>query len=45
MEGEIAFNALLARFGTMELISDEAHWRPSFTLRGLLDLPLRVATR
>ncbi len=43
MEGAIAFNALLARFGTMELVSDEAHWRPSFTLRGLLDLPLRVA--
>jgi cytochrome P450 len=43
MEGEIAFNALLARFGTMELLEEEAHWRPSFTLRGLLDLPLRVA--
>ncbi|HEX4126379.1 MAG TPA: cytochrome P450 [Acidimicrobiales bacterium] len=44
MEGEIAFNALLARFPTMELTSDEVHWRPSFTLRGLLDLPLQVAT-
>jgi cytochrome P450 len=44
MEGEIAFTALLARFGTMELMTDEPHWRPSFTLRGLLDLPLRVAT-
>jgi hypothetical protein len=43
MEGEIAFNALLARFGSMELLSDKAHWRPSFTLRGLLDLPVRVA--
>jgi cytochrome P450 len=43
MEGEIAFNALLARFPTMELRSDEVHWRPSFTLRGLLDLPLLVA--
>jgi cytochrome P450 len=43
MEGEIAFNALLARFGTMDLLEEEAHWRPSFTLRGLLDLPLRVA--
>ena len=39
MEGEIAFNALLARFGTIELASDEPHWRPSFTLRGLLDSP------
>jgi cytochrome P450 len=45
MEGEIAFNALLARFGALGLVTDEAHWRPSFTLRGLLDLPLRVATR
>jgi cytochrome P450 len=44
MEGEIAFNALLARFPTMTLVSDEAHWRPSFTLRGLLDLPLRLAS-
>jgi cytochrome P450 len=43
MEGEIAFNALLARFDTIELLEDEAHWRPSFTLRGLLDLPLRVS--
>ena len=43
MEGEIAFNALLARFPTMELLNDEPHWRPSFTLRGLLDLPLRVS--
>ena len=43
MEGEIAFNALLGRFPTMELLQDEPHWRPSFTLRGLLDLPLRVS--
>lgn len=44
MEGAIAFNALLARFPRIELVRDEAHWRPSFTLRGLLDLPLRVGT-
>jgi cytochrome P450 len=43
MEGEIAFNGLLARFPTMELLTDAPHWRPSFTLRGLLDLPLRVS--
>ncbi len=43
MEGEIAFNALLARLSTVELVGDEPHWRPSFTLRGLLDLPVRVA--
>jgi cytochrome P450 len=44
MEAEIAFNALFARFPTMELARSEARWRPSFTLRGLLDLPLRVST-
>ncbi|HEY6430159.1 MAG TPA: cytochrome P450, partial [Acidimicrobiales bacterium] len=44
MEGEIAFNAILARFPRMELLVGEPHWRPSFTLRGLLDLPLRVST-
>ena len=43
MEGEIAFNALLARFPSVELVDDEPHWRPSFTLRGLLELPLRVS--
>ncbi|HTU37632.1 MAG TPA: cytochrome P450, partial [Acidimicrobiales bacterium] len=42
LEGEIAFNALLARFTSIELAAEEAHWRPSFTLRGLLDLPLQV---
>jgi cytochrome P450 len=43
LEGEIAFNALLSRFPTVELASDEPHWRASFTLRGLLELPLRVS--
>jgi cytochrome P450 len=43
MEGEIAFNRLLGRFPSIELLSDEPHWRPSFTLRGLLDLPVRVS--
>jgi cytochrome P450 len=43
MEGQIACNGLLARFGTIELLTDEPHWRPSFTLRGLLELPLRVS--
>jgi cytochrome P450 len=44
MEGEIAFNALLARYRRMKLLVGEPHWRRSFTLRGLLDLPLRVST-
>jgi cytochrome P450 len=45
MEGEIAFNALLRRFGSIELRDDEPSWRPGFTLRGLLELPLHVTTR
>jgi cytochrome P450 len=43
LEGEIAFNALLARFGSIELSGEEPQWRPGFTLRGLQSLPLRVA--
>ena len=43
MEGEIAFNALLERFGDIELLDDEPHWRPGFTLRGLLELPLGLS--
>ena len=43
MEGEIAFNALLARFDSIELLDEEPQWRPGFTLRGLQSFPLRVA--
>ena len=43
LEGEIAFNALLARFGSIELSGGEPQWRPGFTLRGLQSFPLRVA--
>ncbi len=43
LEGEIAFNALLARFDTIELSDEEPQWRPGFTLRGLQSFPLRVA--
>jgi cytochrome P450 len=42
MEGEIAFNALLARFRSIELREEEPQWRPGFTLRGLQSFPLRV---
>jgi hypothetical protein len=45
MEGEIAFNALLRRFPSIELRDHEPSWRPGFTLRGLLELPLRVSAR
>jgi cytochrome P450 len=43
MEGEIALTSLLQRFPTMELTTDAPEWRPSFTLRGLLTLPLSVS--
>jgi hypothetical protein len=43
MEGEIAFNALLSRFDEIHLLADEPEWRASFTLRGLLSLPLELS--
>jgi cytochrome P450 len=43
MEGEIAFNALLGYFPTIELTVAEPPWRPGFTLRGLLELPLHLS--
>jgi cytochrome P450 len=43
LEGEIAFNALLARFESIELSGEEPQWRPGFTLRGLQSFPLHVA--
>ncbi len=43
MEGEIAFNAILARFPSVTSKDVDPHWRPSFTLRGLLELPLRLS--
>ncbi len=42
MEGQIAFNGLLDRFASIEALTDEPEWRASFTLRGLLELPLRL---
>ena len=41
-EAEIAFNRLLARFPTIEGRDADPSWRPSFTLRGLLELPISV---
>jgi cytochrome P450 len=43
MEGEIAFTALLERFPVIALTEAEPPWRPGFTLRGLLELPLRLS--
>ena len=47
-EGEVVFDALLDRFDAIELDRDvlgdgRPHYRPSFTLRGLSSLPVRVA--
>jgi hypothetical protein len=47
-EGEVVFNALLDRFDSIELdataLGDAGpRYRPSFTLRGLSSLPVRVA--
>ena len=41
-EGEIIFGAILDRFGSIELVGDEPRYRPSFTLRGLDQMTLRV---
>ncbi len=46
-EGELVFGALLDRFDSIELDrgplgGGEPHYRPSFTLRGLESLPVRV---
>jgi cytochrome P450 len=43
MEGEIAFNALFERFPSIELTVEAPPWRPGFTLRGLLELPLELS--
>lgn len=47
-EGELVFGALLDRFRSIEvegsrLAGGDPHYRPSFTLRGLESLPVRVA--
>jgi cytochrome P450 len=43
MEGQIAFQALLDRFGRIELAGMPAR-RPTFTLRGLESLPVALAS-
>jgi cytochrome P450 len=42
VEGQIAFERLLARFPRMDLVHDRASWRPSLTLRGLAELQVQV---
>jgi len=43
LEGEIFFDRLLERFGTIELATDTVDYRSSLTLRGLAALPVRFA--
>lgn len=43
MEGAVTFNAMLRRCRSIEPLTDEPTWRPTFTLRGLGSLPVAVA--
>ena len=43
VEGQIVFDRLLDRFGTMELVDDHPTHRDSLTLRGLVDLRVHFA--
>ena len=43
LEGQIVFDRMLDRFGTIELAGSPPRHRDSLTLRGLLDLPVRFA--
>ena len=40
MEGRIAIAALARRFPRIRLLESKPQWRPSFTIRGLKELPL-----
>ncbi len=44
LEGEIVFRTLLARYPTMRLATDEVRHRRNFALRGLLELPVVLAS-
>lgn len=41
IEGQIAFETLLARFAVLELSNEKLTWRENLGLRGLTSLPLR----
>ncbi|HEU0030296.1 MAG TPA: cytochrome P450 [Kofleriaceae bacterium] len=43
LETTIAFTQLVTRARTLELVDATPAWRPSFSLRGLARLPIRVA--
>jgi cytochrome P450 len=40
VEGQVVFGRLLERYAAVELATDEVAYRPSLTLRGLVDLPV-----
>jgi len=40
MEGQVVFDRLLERFPRLELAADVVDYRPSLTLRGLVELPV-----
>jgi cytochrome P450 len=42
LEGAIAFDALLRRFRTIELLDEAPRWKTSLTLHGLEQLPVRL---
>jgi cytochrome P450 len=42
-EGQIVFNRLLERFSTIELAGSTPTYRPTVTLRGLVELPVRFS--
>jgi cytochrome P450 len=43
LEGEVVFGRLLSRYSRIELAGDDVRYRPSLTLRGLVELPVLFA--
>jgi cytochrome P450 len=43
MEGQIAFETLLARFSELSLADEAIRWRPNLGLRGLTELHVVAA--
>ncbi len=42
LEGKTAFEALAGRFPRMDLVEEPLEWRPTFSSRGLVELPVRI---
>jgi len=42
LEGQVVFGRLLERFASMQLATDTVDYRTSLTLRGLVELPVRL---